>query len=161
MSINISPILQAILSIINEELGLSILIISIIISLFIMMLYLVIYLHSIKDNKPVDKSLEKYYKIVSMINIVIIGLLIIRMFFNINKIKNIFNSKHIIFILIVLSTILTVFLYNYIIINKGEKLKANTIIINLIIIYPFLILLGLGLLMIVLSLLYNLIFRFS
>ena len=85
-SISKSAIFQLMLSLIDNT-GLTILILSIIVPLFIMMLYLVIYLHSIKDNKPVDKSLEKYYSVVSMIYIVIIGLLIIRMFLISKKLK--------------------------------------------------------------------------
>ena len=115
---------------------------------FIMILYEVIYLHSILDNKPVSKSLEKYYTTMAMSTVVLLGLGLLSLLA-----QNIpFKDK--IYPLVINGGVLALYLYNYLIINKGEHPDRGAIITNLVLIYPALIGIGLFLLVTLLGILF-------
>ena len=104
------------------------------IPMYVMIIYMLIYLHSIKDNKPVNKSLEKYYTTMNMILIVLCGLGILSLLYN----KQMSNMQKI-YKFIFTGGIMALLLYNYIIINKGKHPDKGAITTNLIILYGLII----------------------
>jgi hypothetical protein len=99
-----------------------------------MIIYMLIYLHSIKDNKPVNKSLEKYYTTMNMILIVLVSLSLLWLLYVPST-----PIKTKLYSLVIPGGILALLLYNYIIINKGEHPDRGAIITNLIILYGLII----------------------
>ena len=110
-------------------------------SLFTLFFYQVYYLHSILDNKPVSRSLEKYFSIISMIIVVLLGIILLLILIGTPIAAD--NSLMVKFIpFVIIGGILALYLYNFIIINKGEHPARGAIITNLIILYPCLIAIG-------------------
>ena len=101
--------------------------------LFVMILTQIIYLHSKLDDKPVNKSLEKYYSVTTMIIIVIFCIDLLFILLN-SGFKYILSPAVIIRIII-----LALLLHMFININEGKHPNRGVIITNLVILYPVLL----------------------
>ena len=107
--------------------------------IFAICYYQIVYLQSMLDNKPVDYLVKKYYTIISLVAVVLLGIILLLIL--IGRPTAAGNSwKDEYFIpFVIIGSLFALYLYNYIIINKGEHPARGAIITNLIILYPCLL----------------------